>query len=818
MDLLLALRGIRRNPGFAALVIATLAVGIGASTTMYTLVRAVFLRPLPFPEPGRLVTIWERDATRGVDDRRVTPANFVDWRAQTASFEELGVLPNWSGPAWKFNIAGTGRPERIDGIYASAGFFRAMGVRPLLGRTLDDEDDRSMGRRHVVIGFRYWQERFAGDRGVIGKSLHVDTFRGGAFEIVGVMPPGFDLPQGARIWLSLGDWGGGPMPGRDAAARCCNWYTVIGRLKPGVSARQAESELTALARRTSEQHPAAAQATGVKVSPLRETLIGNHRFTLLAIFAAAGCVLLIGCANVTNLLLAHSIGRRRELLTREALGAAPWRIARQLLAEGLVLSGAGALAGFCLSIALLPVARTLVRQYVPMAEQAAADWTVWLFAAAAAVVCGLLCSLAPLADWRRAAGGSRTHTDSVFQGRLRNAIVVGEIAAAVMLATVAGLLIRTVERLGAVDVGFRTDRLLTLATDVTTGPLRTRGASARFLDDALPRIASLPGVQVAAATTALPFEAGSASQAITREGDAARASADSPQVIQIAVTPRYFEAMGMTLKAGRLLAETDRADGTLVAVLNETAARRYWPGQDPIGRRFAVGSRERFGSFRRVVDGQIEWRRIVGIVSDVRSGGQRAPIEPEVYYSHQQFPIYGPTIVVRTAVDPASLAGPARQAIESANRSVLVTGVRTMEAVASEAIGDSTLRAAVAGVFSSIAVALGMLGVYGMMAYTVARRAREIGIRMALGARESQAAGMVVRQALTLTAAGITLGLALATLAARSISTFLFGVGTSDPLTIAATCFLLAIGAVGASYVPARRAARVDPAIVLRGE
>jgi predicted permease len=818
MDLLLALRGLRRDPAFAALVILTLAVGIGASTVMYSLVRAVFLRPLPFPEPDRLVTIWERDSTRGVDDRRVTPANFVDWRAESGSFTELGVLPNWSGPAWKFNVTGTDRVERVDGIYASSGFFRVMGVRPLLGRTLDEEDDRSRGRLHVVIGFRYWQEKFGGDRGVIGKTLHVDTFRGGAFEIVGVMPPGFDLPQGARIWLSLGDWGGGPMPGRDAAARCCNWYTVIGRLKPGVSARQAESELTALARRTSERYPAAARTTGVKVSPLRETLVGSHRSTLLAIFAAAGCVLLIGCANVANLLLAKTIGRRRELITREALGATSWRIARQLLAEGLVLSGAGALSGLWLSIATLPLARTLAQRHVPIAEQAAADWTVWLFAAGAAAVCGLLCSLAPLADWRRAAGGSRTHTDSRFQGRLRNALVVGEIAAAVMLATVAGLLIRTVERLGAVDVGFRTEHLLTLETDTTTGPLRARGASARFVADALARIEVLPGVRSAAATTVLPFEAGPASQAITREGDAARPAADSPQVIQIAVTPRYFDVMGMKLRAGRLPAETDRAEGKLVAVLNETAARRYWPGEDPIGKRFAVGSRERFGSFRQVADGEIEWREIVGIVADVRTGGQRAGIEPEVYYGYQQFPIYGPILVVRTAVDPGSLAAPARQAIESANRSVVVTGVRTMEAVASDAIGDSTLRAGVAGAFSAIAVALGMLGVYGVMAYTVARRAREIGIRMALGARESQAAGMVVRQALTLTGLGLGLGLALAIGAARSISTFLFGVGTSDPLTIAATCVLLALGAVAASYVPARRAARVDPATVLRGE
>jgi putative ABC transport system permease protein len=818
MDLLLALRGIRRTPGFAALVVLTLAIGIGATTTMYTLVRAVFLRPLPFPEPERLVTVWERDSSRKAEDRRLTPANFVDWRARSRSFEELGVLPNWSGPAWKFNVLGGDRPERVDGIYASSGFFRALGVRPLLGRTLDEADDRSAGRRHVVIDFRYWQDRFGGDRGVVGKTLHVDTFRGGAFEIVGVMPPGFDLPHGARIWLSLGDWGAGPMPVEDAAARCCAWYTVIGRLKVGVSARQAESELTALARRTSEMYPSAATVTDVKVTPMRETLIGSHRFTLLAIFAAAGCVLLIGCANVANLLLARGIGRRREMLTREALGATPWRIMRQLLTEGIVLSGAGAVAGLWFSLALLPVVRRLLQERVSLAEQAVMDWNVWLFAAALSAVCGLLCTLAPLADWRRAAGSDRSHTTSVFHTRLRNALVVGEIAAAVMLVTVAGLLIRTVDRLGAVDMGFRTEHLLTLSTDVTTGPLRTRGASARFVDEAVARIGGLPGVRSVAATTALPFEAAPASQAITREGVAARAAADSPQVIQIAVTPSYFATMGMALKAGRLLTENDRAEGTLVAVLNETAARRYWPGEDPIGKRFAVGSRERFGSFRRPPPGGVEWREIVGVVQDIRSGGQRAPVEPEVYYSHKQFPIYSPTLVVRTAGQPGTLAGAARQAIEGAHRNAIITAVRTMDTVAAEAIGDSTMRAVVAGAFSLVAVALGMLGVYGVMAYTVAQRSREIGIRMALGARESQAAGMVVRQAMLLTAAGVVLGLALATMAARLIATFLFGVGTSDPLTLAGTCAVLALGAVAASYVPARRAARVDPTVALRHE
>jgi len=326
------------------------------------------------------------------------------------------------------------------------------------------------------------------------------------------------------------------------------------------------------------------------------------------------------------------------------------------------------------------------------------------------------------------------------------------------------------------------------------------------------------GLLAADKTAGPAFETGQASQAITREDRAPRASSDSPQVIQIAVTPRYFEAMGMRLRTGRPLGEMDRADGKLVAIVNETAARRYWPGEDPIGKRFAVGSRERFGSFRQVAEGEVEWREIVGIVSDIRTAGQSAPVEPEVYYCYRQFPIYGPSLIVRTDGDPLALAGAIRREIQSVNRRAVVTKVRTMEAVAAEAIADRRLRAGVAGGFSLVAVGLGMLGVYGLMTYTVAQRMREIGIRMALGAREAQVAGTVLRRAVSLVVAGLALGLVLVMVAARWISTLLFGVKALDVVTLAGTCALLAVSAVAASYAPARRAARVDPSIALRAE
>jgi putative ABC transport system permease protein len=529
-----------------------------------------------------------------------------------------------------------------------------------------------------------------------------------------------------------------------------------------------------------------------------------------------GCVLLIGCANVANLLLSRSVGRRREMSTRQALGATRWRIARQLLAESLVLSCAGALAGLFVFTTLKTLATSLLADRVMLAEQIQWDWTVLLFLLSITAISGLLCGLAPLAQAQASGWSNRVQTETRLSRRLRQTLVVAETALAVMLVSGAGLLIRTVARLQSVDVGFETQHLLTISMDLTTGPLRSRGSSAQFLEDALPRLAGLPGVRVAAATTALPFETGLASQAITRHDRVPETSADSPQAIQIAVTPGYFAAMGMSIKAGRNLAETDSREARLVALVNETAARRYWPGEDPVGERFAIGSRERFGSFRQVRPGEIEWREIVGVVSDVRSAGQHAPIEPEVYYSYKQFPVYSPTLVLRTASDPTGLAAAVRREIQAVNPAALILQLRPMEQVAAEAIASPRLRAAVAGIFSLAALALGMLGVYGVMSYTVSQRTHEIGIRMALGAQAGQVSGMVVGGALKLTAAGVAIGLGVSMLASRWMSTLLFGVQPADPITIAATCLLLALSAAAASYLPARRAAKVDPATALK--
>lgn len=820
IDLKLPLRGITRAPGFAALVVVTMALGIGANTAMYGVVRVVFFKPLPFPEPGRLVTVWESDPARGISRQRVSGQNFVDWEAQNGVFEAMGALPTGTGTLSMFNVVGRDVTERVPGLYASAGFFRVLGVPPMLGQTLSPEDDRRPGERHVVISYAYWKDHFGGDAGVLGRTIDVDTFRGGAFTIVGVMPEGFDFPGGMKIWLSLADWGAGPLPPPDMAERCCPWYAVFARLKPGVTPERAANELTTIARRISDRHPHAPRVTEVQVVPLRESLVGTHRLALGALFGAVGCVLLIGCANVANLLLSRGVGRRRELLTRMALGAARWQIARQLIVESLLLCGAGAIAGLVVAAwAQVAIGRALQGR-IPLIEHMRMDLTVLGFAMLLGTVSGVLCGLAPLFGWQAADSRSRAQTEGTASRRLRHVLVVSEVALAVMLVASAGLLVRTLANLNAVDIGFQTEGILTMSLDVTTETLRGRGNAARFLEELIPRVAALPGVRSAGAATGTPFESGPAAQAITREDRSALLAVESPKVVQMAVTPGYFTALGAALIKGRFCTEADTADGVLVALLNETAARRYWPGEDPIGKRFAIGSRERFGFFRApATPGAIEWREIVGVVADVRSAGFAAEIQPEAYYCYKQFPLYEPRLFVRTAGDAAAALAPAiRQAIRAVNNRAVILDVRTMEQVAAESLKDQRLRAALVVTFSVLALGLGMLGIYGVQSYAVGQRTREIGIRMALGADRTEVARMIVGQAVRLTAAGILLGLVGAATVARVIASVLFGVRPLDAVTFAATCLLLLAASVVASSVPARRAMRVDPAVALGSE
>jgi putative ABC transport system permease protein len=821
MDLRYGWRAVLRSPGFSLLVILTFAVGIAATTTMFSAVWALFLRPLPFPEPDRLVTVWQTSPRSGDARERVIPADFADWQARSRSFESLGVLPNWTGAPWTFNVVAGQGVERVNGIYASSGFFATLRAAPVLGQPLHADDDRLRGRRSVVISENFWRRRFGGGADVIGKTIEVDTFRGGPFTIVGVMPRTFDLPRGTDLWLSLADWGGGPMPAPGAQERCCHWYTVVGRLKRGVTAAAAAADLTSIARDTAARvggAPASAGASAVSIVSLRDTLTGDYAATVTGLFIAVGCVLLIGCANVANLLLSRGVSRRREVFTRRALGATSGRLARQLLAETWILGLIGAGVGLLASLWAQAVVKATLAERLPYVADMRTDWVVVGFSVLLAMTVSTVCGLVPLVASSGAGWNVRGQTESPGTRRLRHGLVIAEVAIAIVVVGLAGLFARTVSNLRAVDVGFETGQTVVVKTDLTTTPLRERGAAAGFTIEALERLGALPGVSAVGATTGVPFEGGAAATAITRQGDTVRSESESPRVVQSAVTTGYFQAMSIALLRGRTFTPEDRADGPLVAVINQTAARRYWPGEDPIGKRFAIGSRERFGSFRAVRPGEIEWREIVGVVADIRSAGFASDVQPEVFYSTAQFPLYDPSFAIRTTGEPALPVETIRATLSSINPRAVIVRVRTMEEIAQRSIADPRLRAAAATLFSAVALLLGMLGIYSLMAYTVTQQHREIGIRLALGARRDQVARMIVGKAIRLAAAGAGLGVAGAYAAARGMSTLFFGVGPGDPIVLASACGLLIAAAAVAAAGPARRALDVDPAVALRSE
>jgi putative ABC transport system permease protein len=513
------------------------------------------------------------------------------------------------------------------------------------------------------------------------------------------------------------------------------------------------------------------------------------------------------------------VTRHREVMTRLALGATRWRLARQLLTESAILGGSGALAGLLLSMWAQVLVRVSMGERVPLIDGTRLDLFVVAFAVALTAVVAVVCGLAPLVDWRTAHWTARTHTESGASRRIRHLLVVGQVAIAAAVVASAGLFVRTVINLRSVDVGFETSRTLVIGTDLTTSALRERGSAARFVEEALPRIAALPGVRAVGATTGVPLEVGAPEQAITRYGDPVLPSAQSPHVAHMAVTPGYFSALGIALKRGRMLSEDDRADGHLVAVVNETAARRYWPGDDPIGKRFTIGSRERFGFFRAPpTPGAIEWREIVGVVADFRSAGFASEIQPEVFYNYKQFPLYDPSIVVRTTGEPDAMFQSIRAAIAATNSQAMVTKTRTLDAVADQSIASPRIRAQLASLFSALALMLGMLGIYGLMSYTVVQQTRELGIRMALGADRRRLAFMMMGKALRLSAAGAGVGLVIAYVAARLISSLFFGVTPSDVVTLSGACAVLIAAALVAAAYPTRQAVRVDPAVALRSE
>ncbi len=800
LDLKHSVRSLLRQPGILITSLASLALGIGATSAIFSVAYAVLVRPLPYPEADRLVTVWE--TMPGNDTRLVAPGNYLDWHAEAKSFAALAA---YSGT--EVNVAGAGEAERVPGLTVSGEFFQMLGVDAEVGRLFTAADDEGSDRI-VVLSAGFWRRRFGADPGIVGRVIRLDDV---AYTIVGVADFRFHEP--AELWR-LADRGVptlGGLPRDVARGRDIHIIEVVGRLKLDVTIERAESELQTIAARLAAAHPATNTGLGVNVVPLRETVVGDTRPAILLLSSAAGLLLLIACANVANLLLARSAARRRELAVRVALGAGRARLARQLFAESLALAIAGGLLALGVARLALSALLRLAPEDVPRAAEIGLDPAVLGFTALASLGTGLLFGLAPavsastppaaaLHDASRAVAGGRRGS------RLRRALVVSELTLAQVLLGAAGLLIVSFVRLAATDAGFAPGGLLTMQVALTAEKYGDPARREQFYDAVLRELRGLPGVSAAGSVMVLPIE-GSRNRGFWIVGRPDPPPGQNLSVDFQIVSDDYFQTLGVPIVRGRGLTAADGRTAAPVVVINLAMASRFWPGEDPIGKQI------RFGLAAP--------RTIVGIIGDVRHRGLHRPADPQAFLSYRQDfePLWkSAALAVRTAGDPASLASAARGAVAKIDPDQPVGRVRTMEEVVARSVAPRRFTMTLASALAALAAALAAVGTYGLLAWLVASRRREIGIRMALGAAPRSILGMIVRQALGLAGVSAALGLIGAFAVGRSMRTLLFATAPTDPLTLGAVTIGLGLLALVASAVPALRAARVDPALTMRNE
>jgi putative ABC transport system permease protein len=797
-DVRYAARMLRRQPGFAFVAVLTLALGIGANTAVFTVVNGVLLRPLPFREPGRLVQLFH--GRNGRLSMTYSPPNFIDVTTQSGVFSGATAMTPSSA-----NLTGSGDPQLIDGANVTASFFNVIGVMPPLGRGLVDADGEGDGADVVVISDRLWQRQFGARPDVVGLPLRMD---GKVFTIVGVAPADLNVPAGADYWRPL------VFKPRDVteAARGAQWIGAVARLKPGVDLNQANAAMGLVAARLSRDFPRINKDRVMSALGLQDRIVRNIRPALLILLGAVTLVLLVACVNVANLLLARANGRTREVAVRAALGAGRWRLVQQFLAESVVLGLAGGVAGLAVAFWATRALIAMGPASIPRLGEVGVDLRVLAFTIAIAVTTSLVFGLVPALT---ATGGvvarfvSTAGRGTVGSGhtRIRRTLVVCEMALAVVLLIGAGLLIRSYQRISLVNPGFSADHLLTFTVALPEQKYKTSADAGRFMRDLVARVGDHPGVEHAAGVFGLPLDdTFRASSSFTRAGETD--NADSPSAGMRIVTPDYFSTMKIPLRSGRPFDAHDDENGPEVVAINEEAARRYWPGINPLGQQLHLGV--------RMAEARSGQKTIVAVVGDVKGSSLDATAAPEVYVPYAQHQVDSLTIVVRTAGDPMAFVPMARADIASLDRDLPLAGVRTMDEVIGRSIAERRFTMLLLVSFASVAMVLAAIGVYGVLAYLVSQRTQEIGVRLAIGATPGDVVRLFVREGAALTMLGVAGGLAGAFLVTRALSTLLFGVTTTDPLTFAAVAGTLAVVALLACYLPARRAGRVDPMTALR--
>ena len=801
-DLRYGARVLRKNPGFTIAAALTLALGIGATTAIFSVVHAVLLQPLPYRDANQIVALWEWNL-REHHINTVAGANYADWKARNHVFADMAY--SWDEA---YTLTGTANPEAVSGYTFSCNFFSLLGTKPVLGRTFLPEECRAGSDHVVVLSQALWQRRFAADPGIVGRSIQLNHQ---PYTVIGVMPAGFAHPsRETALWTPLAP------PADLMADRKEHVLRVVARLKAGVTMERARAEMNDLANQMAREHPDSNSGMSVEMWPIRDFYVGSVKASLWVLQAAVLVMLLIACANVANLLLSRAGARGREMAVRLALGAGRLRLFRQLLTEGMLLGALGGAAGVALAFSGAGALVTLLPSSVASMLDAAhpAQWIsmpVLLFALALSIACGVAFGLAPalsasVAPDTTVRSSGRNLTDSRGKMRLSSALVVSQIALSLVLLTGAGLLIRSFLRLEMRDYGFRTDHVLTLQLMGRSTGFGSEGMRS-LLEPALERIEGLPGVRAAGAIAAMPLTGFSAHRNFTIPGQPALSYGQQPVAGFHVVTPRYFQAMSIRLLRGRYFDERDDKNAAGVAVINETLARRFFANEDPIGRTISAAD----GGTQAV-------RQIVGVVSDTRHEQLADAPDPEIYrpFAQADWPFAG--IVVRTAGDPLALAAAVRAAIWAVDKEQPIDAVMTIEQRAEATLGPRRANLMLLSLFAAIALVLATIGIYGVSAYAASRRTHEIGIRMALGAESRQVRGMVMGKALLLALGGVGIGMVAAAAVTRLMEGLLIDVSSLDAVTfLAAPAVLGALSGI-AAYLPARRAGKVDPMEALRYE
>ena len=802
-DVRLGLRILWKSPGFSAVAIIALALGIGGNSTVYSTLQAMVLRPLPFKHLDRILTVSENLPQFGLSDLSVAPGNYRDLVEQNTVFESMAAL---RGRGWDANLTGVGLPERLEGYQVTSSFFPLLDMPPLLGRTFTAREAESPTIQHAVISYGAWQRHFAGDPHIIGRTV---TLNGSHAEIIGVMPPEFDFPIGAQIWAPL------PVNVPEMNSRADHILMVIGRLKPGTSMDTARAGLQTIASNFQRQYPATNAGRGFGVALLRKEIGGETRYFVMVLMWSAIFVLLLACANVANLQLARSMERQKELAVRVALGASRWRITRQVLLESTVLSIAGGLAALLISSWAIPVTRNRVPafivQHIAGIRNIRLDSGVLVFTGIVTLVTGIIAGLIPALNAAFSAKVSenlkeagRSASSGSVRGHFRSSLVITEIALAIVLLVGAGLMVKGFNQLLNKYPGY--DPRSTLSMRVTLPDLKYRdpGIRAGFYERAVQKLAALPGVESAAVSRFLPSGWSWQTGSFTIEGSPARPGELRTAGLQ-SVTPGFFATLRIPLRQGRFLSTQDGADAPPVAVITDAMARRFWPRQD------AIGHRIRFAS-----DGP--WYTVVGIVGDIRQNTFDEEFRPTAYVPVAQQPPQSAGFMLRVSGDPVSLAAAARAAIQSVDPDQPVYDIRTLQELISDNASGVEYSATMMLAFGLISLVLAAAGIYAVMAFVVSQRTHEIGIRMALGARRPDVLRMVLAQAARLAGLGLLIGIPAAFALSRVLAGLLVGIVQLDVVTLLALTVVLCLVALLASYVPARRAIRVDPIIALRSE